>query len=107
MGASISMGVSSVWVGMSLCPKARVVIPSSKMYRLVSRGARATVCTVSVNCVFVTTTTGHVTCVNSLLQQAGAVIIMCDGFSQHALLYSLRTLTAVLHGQQCVSSVWV
>ena len=49
----------------------------------------------SVNCVFVTTKTGHVACVNFLLQ-AGAVIIMCDGFSQHALLYSVRTLTAVL-----------
>ena len=34
-------------VGMSTCPKARVLIPSSNIYRFVSRGAKATLCTVS------------------------------------------------------------
>ena len=34
-------------VGMPTCPKARVLIPSSNIYRFVSKGAKATLCTVS------------------------------------------------------------
>ena len=32
-------------MGMSTCPKARVLIPSSNIYRFVSKGAKATLCT--------------------------------------------------------------
>ena len=44
------LGYGVLWgfmpMGMSTCPKARVLIPSN-IYLLVSRGAKATLCTVS------------------------------------------------------------
>ena len=41
------MGFCGVFMPMPTCPKARVLIPSSNIYRFVSKGAKATLCTVS------------------------------------------------------------